>query len=114
MKSTNPKDEKTARLVAAGFGVLWTIMAFSITADSPWPVARIAFPGFGLLFIIGALTMHGSKGRESDSEESTSMDSPGEADRKEQKKYVYCPYCGTAQEEDYKICESCGAGRKGK
>ena len=28
------------------------------------------------------------------------------------KKIVYCPYCGTAQKEDYMSCESCGAGRK--
>ena len=28
------------------------------------------------------------------------------------KKLVYCPYCGTAQKEDYTSCESCGAGRK--
>ena len=29
-----------------------------------------------------------------------------------EKKIVYCPYCGTAQKEDYMSCESCGAGRK--
>ena len=28
------------------------------------------------------------------------------------KKIVYCPYCGTAQKEDYLSCDSCGAGRK--
>ena len=28
------------------------------------------------------------------------------------KKIVYCPYCGTAQKEDYTSCESCGAGRR--
>ena len=28
------------------------------------------------------------------------------------KKLVYCPYCGTAQKEDYLSCDSCGAGRK--
>ena len=29
-----------------------------------------------------------------------------------EKKFVFCPYCGTAQKEDYTTCESCGAGRK--
>ena len=29
-----------------------------------------------------------------------------------EKKMVFCPYCGTAQDEDYKTCESCGAGRR--
>ncbi len=28
------------------------------------------------------------------------------------KKLVYCPYCGTAQKEDYTPCESCGEGRR--
>ena len=28
------------------------------------------------------------------------------------KKIMFCPYCGTAQREDYMICRSCGAGRK--
>lgn len=29
-----------------------------------------------------------------------------------EKKFVFCPYCSTAQKEDYTTCESCGAGRK--
>ncbi len=31
-----------------------------------------------------------------------------------EKTIVYCPYCGTAQDGDYRICGSCGAGRNGK
>ena len=34
------------------------------------------------------------------------------AGKPREKKIVYCPYCGTAQKEDYMVCESCGAGRK--
>lgn len=34
------------------------------------------------------------------------------AEKPREKKIVYCPYCGTAQKEDYMVCESCGAGRK--
>lgn len=138
MKNTNPKNEKIGRLIVAGFGVLWTTAAFSITADSPWPVARIVLPAFGILFTIGALLGHSSESSNpGDEEENTTMespveqfnpkemDAPGQTGRKEppvqapapqprQKKYVFCPYCGTAQAEDYKICESCGAGRKEK
>ena len=33
---------------------------------------------------------------------------------REKKQTVFCPYCGTALEEDYKVCSSCGAARKGK
>lgn len=137
MKNPTPKDEKVGRIIVAGFGVLWTIMAFGITANSPWPVAKIVFPGFGILFIIGALTVHGSESKKSDAEEKSTMESPveqfnpremdfpGQTSRNEppvqmpapqprQKMIVFCPYCGTAQDEDYKICESCGAGRKNK
>lgn len=132
------KDSSSiGRLIVAGFGVLWTILAFSITADPPRPIAKIIFPGFGILFVIAALTVHTPENKNSDSGESPyrkspveqfeakKTDSPGEANRKEppvqapapqprQKKLVFCPYCGTAQDEDYKICESCGAGRKNK
>jgi hypothetical protein len=45
-----------ASLMAAGFGVIWTIMAFAITRDSPFPVVGWAFPLFGILFIISGLT----------------------------------------------------------
>ena len=33
-------------------------------------------------------------------------------EKPKEKKMVFCPYCGTAQDEDYKTCESCGAGRR--
>ena len=138
MTDKNPKNEKLGRLIVAGFGLLWTIGAFSVTAGSPWPLAKIILPGFGILFIIGALTGHSSENTSSSNEkESSTMESPveqfnpkemassGEAGKpaspvqapspqSRQKQFVFCPYCGTAQEEDYKICESCGAGRKNK
>lgn len=41
------------------FGLLWTIMAISITgsgpADGPFGVARVVFPLFGVVLIVGAI-----------------------------------------------------------
>jgi hypothetical protein len=42
-------------LVAVGFGIIWTIMAFAITQNSPFPVVGWAFPLFGIVFIISGL-----------------------------------------------------------
>ena len=79
MTDKNPKNEKLGRLIVAGFGLLWTIGAFSVTAGSPWPLAKIILPGFGILFIIGALTGHSSENTSSSNEkESSTMESPVE------------------------------------
>jgi hypothetical protein len=42
-------------LFAVGFGIIWTIIAFEITQDSPFPVVGWAFPLFGIVFIISGL-----------------------------------------------------------
>lgn len=46
-----------AGLVAAGFGIIWTIMAFAITRDSPFPVVGWVFPLFGIVFVMMGLAM---------------------------------------------------------
>ena len=46
-------------IVAAVFGVLWTILACAFTGsapnDGPMPVVKIIFPLFGLVFVIAAV-----------------------------------------------------------
>jgi hypothetical protein len=42
-------------VVVAAFGVLWTIFAIWLTADAPWPIVRIIFPAFGVLFVVMAI-----------------------------------------------------------
>ena len=42
-------------LIAAVFGIIWTVMAFAITRDSPFPVVGWAFPLFGIIFVIAGL-----------------------------------------------------------
>ena len=34
------------------FGIFWTVMAFKMTRDSPFPVVGIIFPLFGVGFVI--------------------------------------------------------------
>jgi hypothetical protein len=39
-------------LAAVAFGIIWTIMAFTITRNAPFPLVGILFPLFGIIFII--------------------------------------------------------------
>jgi hypothetical protein len=39
-------------IIAIVFGVFWTIMAASMTSNSPFPVVGTVFPLFGVLFIV--------------------------------------------------------------
>lgn len=42
-------------LTAVVFGIIWTILAFSITRKSPFPLVGWAFPLFGIIFVISGL-----------------------------------------------------------
>lgn len=39
-------------VIAIVFGIGWTILAFNITKDAPFPIVGIIFPLFGVLFVI--------------------------------------------------------------
>lgn len=39
-------------IVAVVFGIFWTVMPFSITRDSPFPIAGVVVPLFGLVFVV--------------------------------------------------------------
>ena len=39
-------------LGAAAFGIFWTIMAFQITKNAPFPLVGTIFPLFGVVFVI--------------------------------------------------------------
>ena len=118
----DPKGIMGVRIIFACFGIFWAIIAFSIMGGDPRVpgVVRILFPGFGILFAILSLVGITSNKSQSGDEESTAGKSEIPLQRQErpaaprEKKTVFCPYCGTALEEDYKICGSCGAPRKGK
>ncbi len=34
------------------FGICWTVMAYSLTRDAPFPLAGVVFPLFGVLFVL--------------------------------------------------------------
>lgn len=119
--SKNPKSSTGERIVAAGFGIIWTIITISIMGGNEMipAVVRILFPGFGILLTIAALAgfsgEHSSSGDENAAPKSEiSLQRQERPAAPREKKTVFCPYCGTAQEEDYKTCDSCGAARKNK
>ena len=118
----NPKGNMVVGIIFACFGIFWAIIAFSIMGGDPGVpgVVRILFPGFGILFaILSLMGVIGNKNQSGD-EEGTAGKSETTLQQQErpaaprEKKTVFCPYCGTALEEDYKVCGSCGAPRKGK
>jgi len=39
-------------IVAVVFGIFWTVMAFSMTRDSPFPLVGVLFPLFGVVFVV--------------------------------------------------------------
>ena len=39
-------------LAGAVFGIIWTIFAFAITRDAPFPLAGVLFPLFGIIIVI--------------------------------------------------------------
>ena len=41
-----------AGIGAVLFGILWTILAFSMTRNSPFPVVGTIFPLFGVIFVV--------------------------------------------------------------
>jgi|GEM_PF-75795 len=100
-------------MAAVLFGIFWMVMAFSITADSPFPAARF-FPFFGLVLIaIGAVQTifhyKNATGKQCmsllDIVESEEESDPlnirfgGEA-----KTNKYCPYCGGHVQRDFQFC----------
>jgi hypothetical protein len=39
-------------IAAVLFGIFWTVMAFKITDDAPFPLVHVFFPLFGVVFVI--------------------------------------------------------------
>ncbi|MEJ8547505.1 zinc ribbon domain-containing protein [Brevibacillus borstelensis] len=128
MKSIKPGRGPSA-MGAAGsifaviFGIFWTIMAFVITQDSPFPVVGILFPAFGLLFIgmgIAQAVYHykNATGKERmslyDITESNEEGDPlnrhygSTAPAPQHSAGRFCPYCGEQVEAEYRFCPKCG------
>jgi len=122
-------------VIAIIFGVFWTIMATSITANSPFPVVGIIFPLFGVLFIIlgvfqAIYNYKNATGKDrysifdiTDSKEES--DPSDERIKNKVRKEIqeiqgehhndmvkFCPYCGIKLESDYIFCPKCGKTAK--
>lgn len=132
MKSIKPGRGPSAMgaagsVVAIVFGVFWTIMAFFITQDSPFPVVGTIFPLFGVLFIIIGIVQavyhyKNATGRERMSlyditdahEEGDPLnrrfgkEREAEADTETTGEKAFCPYCGQRVKAGYQYCPGCG------
>ncbi len=113
-------------VVGIVFGVFWTIMAFAITQNAPFPLVHIFFPLFGVVFIgIGVLnliynaTNATSKNRMSAfditdaGEEPDPIDGLVRGNRPENRGTPngpnhFCPFCGAGLNDQFKFCPNCG------
>jgi hypothetical protein len=140
MKSVKPGRGLSAMgfvgsIVFVLFGIFWTIMAYSITRDAPFPLVGTVFPLFGVLFIIIGIAnavysfMNATgKNRMSIVDIVEHADEPdplnqrfgnnqtqmGRLEETGTKRSVrkfegdYCPYCGVKVEDDFDFCPKCG------
>ena len=129
-EKSKPQAKIFAGIISFFFGLLWTVGGNSMAAGSPFGhEPHLMITGFGSLFMIASLGIifSGIKELKEEKQETVREIQENVENRKleeqtraalarveksQEKKFAYCPYCGTAQDEDYKICESCGAGRK--
>jgi hypothetical protein len=107
------------------FGMLWTILAYELTASSPIPFVHVIFPSAGLLFIgLGVANLiyntanaagkdrmsvfDITDGRE-ESDPATNFLRHGASNTPSASAPVgFCPACGAALQAGYKFCPSCG------
>lgn len=104
-------------IAAVLFGIFWMVMAFSITADSPFPAARF-FPFFGLVVIaIGVFQAFyhykNATGKQRmslldivDSEEEPDPLNVRFGSHKQPNKH--CPHCGGHVQHNFQFCPQCG------
>lgn len=112
------------------FGVFWTIMAFTITHEAPFPMVKFIFPLFGVLFtslgIYQAVYSYKNATGEDrysivdivdEREEgdpsrawvrNSSINDGGVESYGKAKPERFCPYCGHGLESDFKFCPKCG------
>lgn len=96
-------------IFVAAFGVLWTILAISITADSPFPLVGVIFPLFGVCFVgfaVYGIVSHlrESHGRTIDRPRDESLPEPCNSDIRQN-----CSYCHSGIATADKTCGQCGA-----
>jgi hypothetical protein len=117
-------------LMAVVFGIGWTIFAYQLTRDSPFPMVGIFFPLFGVFFVIAGLVQayyHFTNATREDrfstfditddNEEPDPLNQRFGRARSEatvkrtagrQIEGEFCPFCGAAAQPDFDYCPKCG------
>ncbi|MFD0697882.1 zinc ribbon domain-containing protein [Paenibacillus sp. GCM10027628] len=98
------------------FGIFWTIMAFSMTRDSPFPMVGVIFPLFGVIFVgMGIFqTVYHFKNAVGKNRMPLFDIEDSEDERRLPRNHrnhhgqPFCPYCGKKLELDYQFCPQCG------
>lgn len=109
-------------VVAIIFGIFWTIMAFSMTAGSPFGIVGSIFPLFGIIFVIVGIIQavyhyknatSENRFSEYDITDSSEEGDPSDKFIKRESDGNYCPYCGATIKSDYSFCPKCGKSIRG-
>ena len=90
------------------FGIFWTIMAFVITQDSPFPVVGSIFPLFGVVFVIIGIAQGVYHYKNATGKERMSLYDITDASEEGAGEKAFCPYCGQRVQADYQYCPGCG------
>ena len=126
-------DGKFGGIFVAVFGIGFALVAMSMTSDTAkhFPgeatpqISGVFFAIIGILMaVFGVRTVlkkqTGDENQESDNQVSENQLSGSQVSGNDAaagnnaKKTVYCPYCGTPLDEDYRVCSSCGAKKDGR
>ncbi len=106
-------------LVGVGFGVVWTVLAFSMGAPTLFCLFGVLFILMGLANAIYSFVNATGKNRFSafditdDGEEEDPLNERFGEKREASTsapdgETVYCPYCGEKAEKGYRYCRKCG------
>ena len=121
-------DGKFGGIFVAVFGIGFALVAMSMTSDTAkhFPgeatpqVGGIFFAILGIMMAVFGVRAIFKKPVEEDDEENEEQENWNQvsgydaAAGNNAKKTVYCPYCGTPLDEDYRVCSSCGAKKDGR
>lgn len=126
-------DGKFRGIFVAVFGIGFALVAMSMTSDTAkhFPgeatpqVGGIFFAIIGIMMAVFGVRAIFKKPAEEDDEENEEQENWNQVSGNQvsgndaaagnnAKKTVYCPYCGTPLDEDYRVCSSCGAKKDGR
>jgi len=112
-------------LVVGLFGILWTVLAVSITANAPFPLVGIIFPLFGVIFTLAAwgqaiyhFTNATSTQRFAEYDFVKHLDEPDPLNARfgsptkpassAPAAQKFCTHCGGGLQDAFRFCPSCG------